>query len=131
MRKAKTFTINGETMTIPEFAAKYNINKNVLRNRITAGMSDEYIFLPAGNIPKKNEGIKSLIERKKAHYASLSWTKLALACYEIGATCNKCDLPKDIIKKCKMRNTIKKIVKEFGKPYERRNNFINDEGKEA
>lgn len=116
--KGKKYTINGETMTIPEFARKYNIPAATLRGRIKKGYDDRYIFLSRAEIKLK----KTPQEQRNK---SCSWTQSALDCYDIGGDCTKCLLPEDIKEICSMRETIKEIVRLFGKPYGR-NNFLEE-----
>lgn len=49
----------------------------------------------------------------------LKWTRQATLCYCLGSSCSKCDLPKDMIPRCKMRDTIIEIVTVCGKPPEK------------
>lgn len=128
MRREKKYTICGETLTLREFAEKYKIRKRTLKSRIELlGIPEEYLLLPPGKVPRgliKNE----ISDVNKQHNMSLSWTKSALDCYDIGANCARCYLPLDIQKRCQMAQTIKEIVRQYGKPYDRteERNFIEE-----
>ena len=53
------------------------------------------------------------------------WTITAKQCYLIGANCQKRNIiPDDIKKKCRMKEAIISLTKEFGKPFERKNNIV-------
>lgn len=117
----KKWTINGETMTIAEFERKYNIDANTLRFRLTHGVPEKYVLMP--KLPNIKLVYKEFEHQKRN---SLSWTKSALDCYDIGADCKRCYLPLDIQKRCKMAETIKAIVKEYGKPYDRENFLLEE-----
>lgn len=47
---------------------------------------------------------------------ALRWSRQAALCYYIGFNCSKCDLPSDIIPKCKMKVSVLELVKTLGKP---------------
>lgn len=120
----KKYTINGETMTIPEFARKYNLDCATIRWRITHGKKDNEILQPIGEMRWQRK--LNISDKERAHNNSLSWTQSALECYEIGGICKKCSMPVDIQQRCKMRDVIKRIVRIYGKPYDRENNFLED-----
>ena len=46
----------------------------------------------------------------------IRWTRQAALCYCIGSNCNRCDIPSDIIPRCKMRVSVLELVKTLGKP---------------
>lgn len=48
----------------------------------------------------------------------LKWTRQATLCYCLGSSCSRCDIPRDMIPRCKMRDTIIEIVTVCGKPPE-------------
>lgn len=70
--------------------------------------------------------MKEQTENYKRHCELNTWTQSALDCYEIGATCKLCKLSGDIKRKCCMRDKIIEIVRIYGKPYDRDNNFIKE-----
>ena len=115
----KKYTINGETMTIAQFAKKYKLTPDLIRNRIHQGCGDDKIL-------KSTQEILAMkpLSTYEQRQSCLSWTNAALDCYEIGANCRNCKLPKDIKKICHMKERILKIVKLYGKPYDRKNNFL-------
>ena len=45
------------------------------------------------------------------------WTKASVDCYHNALVCNKCPLPDDIKKQCKMKPVVLELVKKFGKPH--------------
>ena len=49
----------------------------------------------------------------------LKWTRQAALCYYIGSSCSRCDIPKDMISRCKMRETVIELVTVNGKPPEK------------
>ena len=113
--KPKKYTINNETMTIKEFARKYNLDADIIRWRINHGKSDDEVLKPVGETQWK----RKINIYDRAHNNTLSWTQSALECYELGGICKKCSMPIDVQQRCKMRDTIKRIVKIYGKPYDR------------
>ncbi|MBQ4114509.1 hypothetical protein IJD34_03805 [bacterium] len=44
------------------------------------------------------------------------WTQSAVECYLIGCTCSKCYLYPILKDKCKMKNAVIELVRQFGKP---------------
>ena len=49
------------------------------------------------------------------------WTKSALDCYYINSDCNICKLTEEletIPEHCKMKESLKKLIKEYGRPEE-------------
>ena len=113
--KPKKYTINNETMTIKEFARKYNLDADIIRWRINHGKSEDEILKPVGETSWK----RKINISNRAHNNTLSWTQSALECYELGGICKKCSMPLDVQQRCRMRETIKRIVKIYGKPYDR------------
>lgn len=125
----KQYTINGETMTVKEFSQKYNISYDTLNKRIKRNMPDELLLLPASEYTKRlKEYAKEKTVSEIAHAHCLTWTQSALECYELGGICKKCSMPLDIQKRCKMLETIKRIVKLYSKPYDRteERNFLKE-----
>lgn len=53
MREIKKYTINGETLTISQFAIKYNIPPYALRQRIVWGWTYPDIFSPLQKLGSK------------------------------------------------------------------------------
>lgn len=103
MARGDKYTINGETMTIPEFARKYNLNESVIRGRIKNGVPDDRIFISVKEYRRtRNKGWKN----KEQYNKSCCWTQSALDCYEIGADCKKCLLPADIKKNAKWQKEL-------------------------
>lgn len=51
---------------------------------------------------------------------SENWTKTSIQCYYNGLMCNKCDLPEDIKKDCKMKGVVLDLVRKYGKPHRRK-----------
>ena len=120
--KGQLYTINGETATIPEFARKYKLHESVIRGRIRSGASDNLIFMSTEEYRRATHFNVTHLQRNEG----CSWTQSALDCYEIGATCKLCKLSGDIKRKCCMRDKIIEIVRIYGKPYDRDNNFIKE-----
>lgn len=87
------YTIAGETLSIPEFARKYNLNESVIRNRIKKGVNDENMFLP----PEECIIPSSKVQRNN----SLSWTVLPLTVTKSAA----------IVRNVYCRMILKKIAK--------------------
>lgn len=44
------------------------------------------------------------------------WTQSAVECYLIGCTCSKCYLYPILKNKCKMKQSVIELVRQFGKP---------------
>lgn len=118
--KGQKYTINGETMTIPEFARKYNLNESVIRGRMKHGVPDNRLLLSV-------EAYKEQVfNTGKQAQQNCSWTQSALECYELGGNCVKCSMPNDMKNRCHMREQIKKIIRLYGRPYDRENNFLEE-----
>lgn len=122
--KGQLYTINGETATIPEFARKYKLHESVIRGRIRSGASDNLIFMSTEEYRRATHFNVTHLQRNEC----CSWTQSALDCYEIGGDCRQCLLPLDLKRICHMRERIIKIVRKFGKPYDRTDdrNFLEE-----
>ena len=46
MTESKKYTINGETMTVTQFAVKHNLSPQLIRQRINLGWTYPDIFTP-------------------------------------------------------------------------------------
>lgn len=49
----------------------------------------------------------------------IRWTRQAALCYYIGSNCDRCDIPSDIVPRCKMRVSVLELVKILDKPPEK------------
>ena len=122
--RGRKYTINGETMTVPEFSRKYKLHESVIRGRLKAGAADNLMFLSAEEYRRATHYNATYLQRNEC----CSWTQSAIDCYDIGGDCRQCLLPLDLKRICHMRERIIKIVRKFGKPYERTDerNFLKD-----
>ena len=69
-------------------------------------------------------------ENQKRRDRNCTWTPTALDCYRIGAVCDKCIFPPSIKKKCKMKDKIIQITREYGKPFDRTDSIITERKEE-
>lgn len=53
------------------------------------------------------------------------WTKSALECYELGCRCTHCPI-NEIIHNCKMKYTVFRLVLQFGAPFRRKREILED-----
>lgn len=105
-------TFNGETHTMLEWSKITGISKSRIDSRRKRGFPPEKIF-------KKGRLNQSEIKRYE-------WSKSAVDCYNIGCWCKKCDImPEDLKGICRMKFTVKNLVKKYGAP-ERNPNRRND-----
>lgn len=52
------------------------------------------------------------------------WTKSAIECYRNGCRCSKCILvPADFRNKCRMKHVVIELVKNLGKPIDKKVNI--------
>lgn len=63
-------------------------------------------------------------ENQKRRDRTCTWTPTAIDCYKIGAVCDKCKLPSSIKRKCKMKDKIIQITREYERPFDRTNNIL-------
>ena len=111
----KTYTINGETMTLRQFSEKYGISQETIRARLNLGWDDNDIFAFSGSI-------RHIHKKKRKIDAGLTfqWTKSSIECYENGCTCSKCqNVPEFFKPQCKMKKSVLKLVKLYGSPENR------------
>lgn len=115
--QAKLYTINGETMTLKEFADKYGILQQVLRQRINSGWAEEDLFIkPKSKRKKHYRKLKKRIDTNPL----FRWTRSSIECYENGCMCSICRiLPADMKPMCKMKKLVLKLVRAYGSPEER------------
>ena len=106
----KKYPFYGEMLTAPQIAERYGLNAATVKLRLESGLRDEDV-LKRRKKKKYNPNNPNYIR----HCQLDSWTQSALECYEIGGICKKCSMPLDIQKRCKMRETIKRIVKIIGR----------------
>ena len=57
-----------------------------------------------------------------------SWTKSAIECYESGSLCANCGIFSVIGKQCRMKETIKTLIKKIGKPPKAEQDTIKRQG---
>lgn len=110
----KTFTYKGVTKTIREWADENGIKYSTLLGRIKLGIAEDQIM----NKELFRRPYKKRTVRKGSRDAlPYTWSDLAVSCYEIGCTCYWCkDVPGDLKKHCKMKETVFELVKRYGKP---------------
>lgn len=116
MPKTKlTLTYNGETKTLKEWSKIKGIGYDKLKNRVKAGYNDNFLFvdvIPREYWNKKRE--KRIGNRDVFPY---TWTSEAVECYEIGCRCSRCtNISDDIKPSCRMKYTVRELVKRYGKP---------------
>ena len=111
MARGDKYTINGETMTIPEFARKYHLTDSIIKNRLKHGVSDEKMLLSV----EEYRRTRNFNKTSKQLADCCSWTPLALECYH-AKNCEECSLPRDIKSRCRMKETLYKIIKRYGEP---------------
>lgn len=115
----KTFTYKGVTKTIREWADESGIKYSTLNERIKSGISEDQIF---NKVLIKRPYKRRTIRTGKRDGLPYGWSDLAVSCYEIGCTCYWCkDVPGDMKKYCKMKETVMELVCRYGKPERKRN----------
>lgn len=114
-RGSKLLTIDGETHTIYEWSAMYDLVYTTVVRRIERGVPQESWFEP-----QLKRGPKSKL-RKTGNPDGLPyrWNDTAKNCYKIGCMCDYCDcVPEYFKKQCKMKEQVKKLVLQYGAPKE-------------
>lgn len=119
----KTYTYNGETHTVKEWAELKGIKYSTLSARMRLNLSPEEIFLP--KIPKKPPQKTARIGNR--NIMPYTWTDIAQECYFRGCRCKGCLLmPDELKEKCRMKKTVRELVRLYGAPDNNMRELIND-----
>lgn len=119
--KPKTYTYNGESHTIKEWAEIKGISYATLQARIKRNLPQEVWFID--KIPSHPHHKPS--RKGNRNILPYTWTNTAQECYFRGCRCKGCLLMPDELKnKCQMKNTVRELVRLYGAPEEKE--CIND-----
>ena len=117
----KTYTYNGESHTIKEWAEIKGISYATLQARIKRNLPQEVWFIDKiPSRPHNKPGRKD--NRNRMPY---TWSVSAQECYHSGCRCSTCTMmPEDLKSKCRMKNMVRELVRLYGAPEEKE--CIND-----
>lgn len=117
----KTYTYQGVTRSVVEWAEITGIKYSTIIQRIRIGITEEHMF---DKEMKRRKYKRRLVRLGNPNHMPYTWSVSAVDCYELGCNCSKCNIiPQDMKKECQMKETVLELVRRYGKP-ERTNDEV-------